>query len=61
VCPSSLDHEEHLPLPLWSFQGAKGIAPQKKARPEDGLSKLNSVDVEVDVIPGEPAGLDGLA
>jgi hypothetical protein len=25
VCPSSLDHEEHLLLPLWSFQGAREL------------------------------------
>ena len=26
VCPSSLDHEEHRDLPLWSFQGARGAS-----------------------------------
>src|SRR5256714_11559013 len=25
VCPSSLDHEEHFVLPLWSFQGARAL------------------------------------
>ena len=25
VCSCSLDHEEHLLLPLWSFQGAAGV------------------------------------
>jgi hypothetical protein len=43
VCPSSLDHEEHLLLPLWSFQGARELRPPKRNRPEDGLSKLNSM------------------
>src|SRR5215210_2026653 len=35
--------EEHLLLPLWSFQGAHGHRRSRKNRPEDGLSKLNSV------------------
>src|SRR5436309_11839228 len=58
VCSCSLDRKEHV-SPLWSFQGAAGPmgtpcahAPplrQQSASP----SKLNSVDVEVDVVLGE--------
>jgi hypothetical protein len=45
VCSCSLDRKEHV-SPLWSFQGARDrLAPSP--------SKLNSVLVEVDVIPGE--------
>src|SRR5437667_7887095 len=47
VCPCSLDRKEHVFLLLWSFQGARGSSKQP------GPSKLNSVLVEVDVIPGE--------
>jgi len=44
-------------LPLWSFQGARGrSAQQRNAGLEAGLSKLSSVvDVEVDVLLGEPS------
>ena len=72
VCPCSLDSKEHVLLPLWSFQGARGLelrfvrrAHEKTrppaTRPEHGLSKLNSVEsgVEVDVLPGEPRTSDG--
>jgi hypothetical protein len=69
VCPSSLDSKEHVLLPLWSFQGARGLCDQRAeptrrpARPpgrrlpyrQSGLSKLNSVNVELDVVLGEPA------
>src|SRR5438046_3501204 len=58
VCSCSLDRTDHV-SPLWSFQGAAGPmgtpcahAPplrQQSASP----SKLNSVDVEVDVVLGE--------
>jgi hypothetical protein len=45
-------------MPLWSFQGAREPVvrlAQRGSRLEGGLSKLNSVvDVEVDVILGEP-------
>src|SRR3989441_9564304 len=37
VCPCSLDRKEHVFLPLWSFQGARGSSKQP------GPSKLNSV------------------
>src|SRR5919198_5780274 len=53
----SLDRKEHV-LPLWSFQGARGHAPARlKGRPRDGLSKLSSktLGVEVDIVLGEPA------
>ena len=60
MCPCSLDSKEHVLLLLWSFQGARGPVAHEKNRPQvDGLSKLNSVDVEVDVIPGEPECPDG--
>ena len=61
VCPSSLDSKEHVLLPLWSFQGARGLErPREDPAPSAfmrsaGLSKLNSVNVELDVVPGEPA------
>jgi hypothetical protein len=49
VCSYSLDQKEHVFTPLWSFQGARDCE-----RPaEAGLSKLNSVHVEVDVVLGE--------
>jgi hypothetical protein len=53
VCPSSLDHEEHFVLPLWSFQGARALLCAQKRKPASsaGLSKLSSdCSVEVDVI-----------
>ena len=51
VCSYSLDQKEHVFTPLWSFQGARDCE-----RPaEAGLSKLNSVHVEVDVVLGEPS------
>ena len=54
VCPCSLDRKEHFTCPLWSFQGAgAGSGPDRADRLAAGLSKLNSVDVEVDVVPGE--------
>ena len=66
MCPCSLDSKEHVLLPLWSFQGARGPVAHEKNRPQmDGLSKLNSVTwareprVEVDVVPGEPECPDG--
>ena len=72
VCPCSLDSKEHVLLPLWSFQGARGLEPDEAptrdpppAATGHGLSKLNSVEseVEVDVLPGEPrtaiAGANG--
>jgi len=46
-------------LPLWSFQGARELQPSpREDTPQpndsaDGLSKLNSVDAELDVLPGE--------
>src|SRR6059036_3804810 len=48
VCPSSLDSKEHVLLPLWSFQGARGGAyvarnPPNRDPRERGPSKLNSV------------------
>ena len=48
-------------MPLWSFQGARGLRPPKQRnRPQDGLSKLSSVVyVEVDVVLGEPGYPDG--
>ena len=72
MCPSSLDSKEHVLLPLWSFQGARGLElltkrPHEKtrppaARPEHGLSKLNSVEseVEVDVVSRRALVSDGL-
>ena len=39
-------------MPLWSFQGAR-LAPDSEAATGGGLSKLNSVHVEVDVLLGE--------
>jgi hypothetical protein len=36
ACPYSLDRKEHILLPLWSFQGARGPAPAKK--PSQGRS-----------------------
>ena len=71
MCPSSLDSKEHVLLPLWSFQGARGLELRTEGahektrppavRPVHGLSKLNSVEpeVEVDVVPGEPGTSDG--
>ena len=69
---SLLTRKEHVFLPLWSFQGARGPVVHEKTRPTDGLSKLNSVSdpalgpegprsrsVEVDVVPGEPVWPDG--
>jgi hypothetical protein len=59
VCSCSLDHEEHLLLPLWSFQGAAGVRAHEKQRPPEGRSlKTQQRDVEVDIRLGEPAGLD---
>jgi hypothetical protein len=62
VCSYSLDSKEHVLLPLWSFQGARGLELSRRRAPTDlktrlsgGLSKLNSVNAELDVIPGEPA------
>jgi hypothetical protein len=67
VCPSSLDSKEHVLLPLWSFQGARRLSgsirlerpptedPPPKSDHWAGLSKLNSVNAELDVVPGEPA------
>ena len=44
VCPCSLDSKEHVLLPLWSFQGARGPVVHEKTRTQMcGLSKLNSV------------------
>ena len=43
VCPYSLDSKEHVLLPLWSFQGARGPVPTRRLARADGLSKLNSV------------------
>ena len=46
VCSFSLDSKEHVLLPLWSFQGARGRRAHEKTRRQhrDGLSKLNSVE-----------------
>ena len=53
VCPCSLDHEEHLLLPLWSFQGARELERPQTPPQEDGLSKLNSVTfTELDIVLG---------
>jgi hypothetical protein len=53
VCPSSLDHEEHLLLPLWSFQGARELERPQTPPNKDGLSKLNSVtSAELDIVLG---------
>jgi hypothetical protein len=45
-------------MPLWSFQGAREPdvrLANESSRHQGGLSKLNSVvDVEVDVVLGEP-------
>jgi hypothetical protein len=49
-------------LPLWSFQGARGLEPPKRDKPpaSGGLSKLNSVRyVEVDVISRRARNPDG--
>ena len=60
VCPCSLDSKEHVLLPLWSFQGARGPVAHEKNRPPnsdghgDGLSKLNSDPHRGRRIPGEP-------
>ena len=70
---SLLTRKEHVSLPLWSFQGARGSASTRRHARSDGLSKLNSVtrsrsparepvesrSVEVDVVPGEPEASDG--
>jgi hypothetical protein len=59
VCPSSLDHEEHLLLPLWSFQGARGLGPHRKNRPVGRSLKTqqrtSTPNTEVDVHLGELA------
>jgi hypothetical protein len=66
VCPSSLDHEEHLLLPLWSFQGARELERPQIPPNKDGLSKLNSVTfTELDIVlgtrvpDGKQAAIDG--
>jgi hypothetical protein len=61
VCPCSLDRKEHLPLPLWSFQGARGSAPTEKNRPRGRSLKTQQRErsTEVDVVLGARA-LDGV-
>jgi hypothetical protein len=56
VCPCSLDRKEHVLHRYGVFKVRASRARRRKDRLEDGLSKLNSVvDVEVDVVLGEPA------
>src|SRR3954470_2879037 len=51
-------------LPLWSFQGARGLSPPNRDKPPAGRRSLKTQQrerlavsarcIEVDVIPGEP-------
>jgi hypothetical protein len=58
VCPSSLDHEEHRVLPLWSFQGARGTG-NRRLRPSPQPPLARSLKTqqrslrEVDIVLGE--------
>src|SRR3954454_18044158 len=54
-CALVLLIEKNTFSPLWSFQGARdrGLRGNSKAATSTSPSKLNSVLVEVDVIPGE--------
>ncbi len=64
VCSCSLDQKEHVCCRYGVFKVRAGSPPAqpRRAGPRAGLSKLNSMrDIEVDVIPGEPAIPDGLA
>jgi len=55
VCPSSLDHEEHVVCRYGVFKVRAGARPAKREhRARRGLSKLSSTRyVEVDVVLGE--------
>ena len=53
VCPSSLDHEEHLICRYGVFKVQ--MEPQASARGPSKLSSVRNINVEVDVILGELA------
>jgi hypothetical protein len=38
------------------FKVRRAHSPNEKAAPQDGLSKLSSVVIEVDILLGEPVG-----
>ena len=55
VCSFSLDSKEHVFTAAMEFSRCARADQQPTRRPtqRDGLSKLNSADVELDVLPGE--------
>ena len=55
VCPFSLDSKEHVFTAAMEFSrcARAPTEPTRRRVRADGLSKLNSVDAELDVLPGE--------
>ena len=60
VCPYSLGSKEHVLLPLWSFQGARGFSTHEKTRLSGRSLKTQQRGiVEVDVVSRRARALDG--